>query len=226
LPCCAYLFRRPELGRDGADGRGADRGADGRDTWGRGADRGAARAGARAGADGRDTCGRDGVDGRRFTEGLGADRLGVDGRADGVRFGLVRRSSDGVERRAGAVLGLDERFGCTLRVVVCLRAEVPVRFGVIRVDVGSARRCGVTSRRGEASRCGVAPRVGTVRRLVTSLGCAVPGLRCVGVTVRLPMLPALGVSVRVGLADGVTVRRPSVIPQPEGCTRRPVSAWG
>jgi hypothetical protein len=163
-------LRRPELGlRLGAEGR-----------EGLGA---RLALGARDGADGRDTCGRDGIDGRRFADGLGADRvgadgrrvadglgverLGVDGRADGLeeRDGVVRRSSVGVVRRTGAALGEleDDRFGNTLRVGAAWRLVVSDRLGVTRRDVGSVWRCGV------ASRCGV-PRLGVTARRPAASG--------------------------------------------------------
>lgn len=246
----------PELLRLGADGRdplgarlalGARDGADGRDTCGRdGADGrrfadglGVERVGAegrrvadglgveRLGVDGRaDGLGaeRDGAEGLRVADGLGVERLGVDGRADGLedRDGVVRRSRVGVVRRAGAVLDVDERFGSTLRVGADCRLVVSGRLGVTRLAVGSVCRWGV------ASRCGVASRAGTTRRLDTSAGRAASGVPRLGVASRRPAFDWLCGSAPVGRSAGVMVRRPSVMPQPDGWTRRPVSvrvAW-
>jgi hypothetical protein len=140
-------------------------------------------------------------------DGLGVERLGVDGRADGLeeRDGVVRRSSVGVVRRAGAALPEldDDLFGSTLRVGVDCRLVVSDRLGVTRRDVGSVWRCGVVWRSGVASRC-VVPRFGVTARRPAASGW-------------------LWVAVGAGRAVGVTVRRPSVMPQPEGSTRRPVS---
>jgi hypothetical protein len=126
----------------------------------------------------------------------------------------VRRSSVGVVRRTGAVLREleDGRFGSTLRVGVDCRLVVSDRLGTTRRDVGSVWRCGVVWR------------VGTARRLDASPGRAASGVRPFGVTTRRPAASGwLCVPVGAGRAVGVIVRRPSVMPQPEGSTRRPDS---
>jgi hypothetical protein len=200
-----------------------------------------ARAGARDDAGGEEgrAAGRDDGDGAlaagRGADGLGADcRAGAADRVGELRLGAGAADRVGVRLGAGTLRGADRCVGA-VRLVGAGGSE---RRTVVRLGVGGCFTVGVSRRGAMVSvrvRLGVGvstPRVvvlGVERRAAVprSAGTSAAGRRVAGsvtvvrsVTVlRSAAVPGVGVR-----RSGVMVRRPSVMPQPAGSTRRSVAS--